>query len=340
MTRRTIATVGCLLSAAGLGCDGTLPSPAAITYIYADGVGNGEIVGADPRSGRTIALLAFPSGAAEVLGTLLFDGTTAYYADDSAGVPGATTDVSSIRSIGLAGGTPTTLVTGLDVVDGIAVDADSLYFVDYYKDAALDISSAVSFIGKAPRGGGSFVKLVDGVPGRLEGVAVSGGSLYWSSATDGTVNRISTAGGEPTVVATGQGTVYRLAADDSGVYWVNGGQAFVDCDLTDGSIESVPAGSSAAVTVVGGIDNLSSVVVSAGTVYFTMVGAQGCDSPSNLPPGGAVVEVPPGQSAGVPLATGLSSPFDLFVDDGVLDYTDTSAGYVRTPHTVSLGPTD
>jgi hypothetical protein len=81
-------------------------------------------------------------------------------------------------------------------------------------------------------------------------------------------------------------------------------------------------------------------MVSAGTVDFTMVGAEGCDIPSTLPPGGAVVEVPPGQSAGVPLASGLSNPFNLFVGDGVLDYTETSADRVTTAHTISLGTTD
>ena len=153
MTRRTIAALGGLLSAAGLGCDGSLPSAAALTYIYADnGVGNGEIVGADPRSGRTIALVAFPSGGEEVLGKLLFDGTLAYYADQGYGATGWATN-GAIRSIGLGGGTPSALVTGVDVIDGIAVDDDSLYFSDYFAPPNIDASSAVSFIGKAPRAG-------------------------------------------------------------------------------------------------------------------------------------------------------------------------------------------
>jgi hypothetical protein len=337
MTRRTIAALGGLLSAAGLGCDGTLPSPAAITYIYGEptaaNVDNGKILGGDPSTGRTMALLAFPYGGPDSLGTLLFDGATAYYAEQSYGPTGWAMN-GSIRSIGLGGGSPTTLVTGVDVIDEIAVDDDSLYFSDYDDPANVDASSAVSFLGKAPRNGGSFVKLVDNVPGRMEGVAVGGGWVYWSHADDGTVNRVSTAGGDSTVVATGQGVVYELAADDAGVYWINSGQTLVDCDLTDGAIEFVPTGSSAPVTVIGGIDNPSSIVVSGGTVYFTMNGAQGCATPSTLPATGAVIEVQPGGSAGVPLVTGLSIPFNLFVAGGVVDYTAAgSDGW--TPRTVS-----
>jgi hypothetical protein len=321
-----------LLATAGLGCSGSHPLDSVISYIYGEQTtaDNGEIVGADPVSGRTIALLTLPFGGAHVLGTLLFDGTTAYYADVTFETTGLRT--AAIRSIDLGGGAPTTLVTGLDVIDGIAVDADSIYFSDYYIDANNDTSSAVSFIGKAPLAGGSFAKLVDNIPGRAEGMAVGGGFAYWNDADAGTVNRVSIAGGDPTVLVTGQGVIYRLAADDSGVYWVNHGPTFVDCGFPDGTIQSVPTGSGDPVTVVGGIDNPSSVVVSAGTVYFTLLGPTDCSTPSDLPPGGAVVQAPLGGSPSVVLASGLSSPFNLFIRGGVVDYT-TYSDYVTTPHT-------
>jgi hypothetical protein len=333
MTRATIAAIAGLLAPAGLGCGGSRPLHSVISYIYGDSstANNGEIVGADPVSGRTTALLTFPFGGADVLGTLLFDGTTAYYAVGHYETTGLDTD--SIRSIGLAGGTPTTLVTGLDVVETIAVDADSIYFSDYL-DANNDPSTAVSFIGKAPLAGGSFVKLVDNIPGQVLGVAVGGGFAYWSNANAGTVNRVSIAGGDPATVARGQGVIYRLAADDSGVYWVNHGAAFVDCGFPDGSIQSVPTGSGDLVTVIGGIDTPTSVVVSAGTVYFTLLGHTGCSTPSDLPPGGAVVQAPLGGSPAVVLASGLSSPFNLFIRGGVVDYT-TNSDHVTTPHAAS-----
>jgi hypothetical protein len=327
MTRGTIAAIASLLATAGLGCDGRRPLRSVISYIYAS-PGTGEIVGADPITGRTTALVTFPHDGTDTLGTLLFDGTTAYYADQSLAATGLTT--SSIRAIGLGGGTPNTLITGLDIIDQIAVDADSIYF----SDVSTNTSSGVSFIGKAPRAGGAFVKLVDNIPGRAEGVAVGGGFAYWNDSMAGTVNRVSTAGGDPTVLATGQGVVYQLAADDSGVYWVDPGATFVDCGFPDGSIQSVPTGSDAPVTVIGGLDNPTTVVVSAGTVTFTMLGPTDCSTPSDLPPGGAVVQAPLGGSPAAALASGLSTPFNLFVRDGVVDYTTTS-DFVTTPHAVS-----
>jgi hypothetical protein len=330
MTRGTIAAIAGLVAAADLGCDGTRPLTSVISYIYGleSTLNNGEIVGADPISGRTTALLTFPYGGPDLLGTLLFDGTTAYYADESFGTTEPYT--ASIRSIGLGGGTPTTLVTGLDIIDGMAVDADSIYF----SNVSSNTPSGVSFIGKAPLAGGSFVKLVDNIPDRAEGMAVGGGFAYWNDADAGTVNRVSIAGGDPTVLATGQGVVYRLTADDSGVYWVNHGPTFVDCGFPDGSIQSVPTGSGAPVTVIDGIDDPTTVVVSAGTVYYTQLGPTDCSMPSDLPPAGAVVQVPPGGSPPVVLASRLSTPFNLFIRGGVVDYTTTS-DFVTTPHAAS-----
>jgi hypothetical protein len=333
MTRGTIAAMAGLLATAGLGCDGDRPLSSMISYMYPDQstVKDDEIVGADPTSGRTTALLTLPFGGEDLLGVLRFDGKTAYYADQRLETMGRYT--GSIRSIGLGGGSPTTLITGLDVIDEIAVDADSIYFSDYYYTGAIDDpSSAVSFIGKAPLAGGSFVKLVDNIPGRADGVAVGGGFVYWSDADAGTVNRISKAGGDSTVLATGQGVVYRLTADDSGVYWVNDGSTFVDCGFPEGSIQSVPTGSSDPVTVVDGIDTPTTVVVSAGTVYYTLDGPTGCNTPSDLPPGGAVVQAPLRGSPAVVLASGLSKPFNLFIGAGVVDYTTMSSDYVTTAH--------
>jgi hypothetical protein len=337
---RTVAALGGLLWAAGLGCGGDSAPAGGLTYIYGgainQNVDNGSIIAADPRSGRTTTLVTFPVTGPDFLGTLRFDGTNATYSVYNFPVPGGpATTVSTIQSIGLAGGTPTTLVTGLDTVDAIAADDTSIYFTDYFIDANYDQSSAVSFVGKAPLGGGSFVKLVDGIPGRVEGVAVGGGFVYWSNANAGTINRVSTAGDDPTVLATGQGVVYppQLTADDSGVYWVSVGSTFVDCDFLDGSIQSVPTGSADPVTVVGAIDNPTTIVASAGSVYFTMLGPRGCNSPSELPPSGAVVQASVQNGADVVLASGLDTPFNLFITGGVVDYTTTSG-----PHAVPAEP--
>jgi hypothetical protein len=261
----------------------------------------------------------------------VFDGTTAYYADLTPDTAGVWT--GSIRSIGLGGGTPTTLVPGVDNVSAIAVDADSIYFGDYHIDDDLDLSAAVSFIGKAPLAGGPFVKLIDGIPGHVEGVGVGGGFVYWNEVTPGTINRVSIAGGDPTVLATGQGVVYAhaLTADDSGVYWLSDGPTFADCGFPDGSVQSVPTGSDSPVTLVSGIDNPTTIAVSQGNVYFTMLDPTDCSSPSDLPPSGAVVQASVQSGAQVVLASGLDTPFNLFIRDGVVDYT-TTAG----PHAVPV----
>jgi hypothetical protein len=327
MTGRTTARIGGLMGllAATPGCDGSLPPDSGISYIYValpNGT-TGQLVGADPVSGRTTALLDFPLAGDDLLGWFMFDGTNAYYSDYVPGSLGVTTTVSSIGSIGLGGGTPATLVTGLDAVHGIAVDADSLYFSDFFVDANFDYATAVSFIGKAPRTGGAFVKLVDNIPGEVEDVAVGGGFVYWANATSSTISRVAVTGGDPTELATTNGTVYHLSADDSGLYWVDEGTTYVDCNFPDGSIQSVPTGSASAVTVVAGVDNPSSAVISAGSLYFTTVGATTCATSNQLTLGGAVMEAP---SLGSPvtLAGGLGRPFNLFVAGAVIDYTSST----------------
>ncbi len=341
MTPRTVAALGGLLGTIGLGCGAGSPSGGLLTYIYGQGgsanVDNGTIVEADLGTGRTTALLTFPYGGADVLGELRFDGTTAYYADQT--VAATNQWVATIRSIGLGGGTPTTLLTGLYTIDAIAVDGDSLYFSDYATGPNFDSSTGVSFIGKAPLGGGSFVKLVDDIPGRAEAVAVGGGFVYWNDTSAGTIARVPTAGGDPAVVATVQEVLYApsLAADDSGVYWVSDGSAFANCDFSDGSIQSLPTGSANPVAIASGLENPTTIVVSAGSVYFTMLGPEDCSNPPDYPPAGAVIQVPEQGGAAVRLASGLNTPFDLFVRGGVVAFTTTSNDATAV-HAVSKSP--
>ncbi len=47
--------------------------------------------------------------------------------------------------------------------------------------------------------------------------------VYWSDDATGTIRRVSIAGGEATVIATGQGSPSELAIDNQAVYWITEG---------------------------------------------------------------------------------------------------------------------
>jgi len=93
----------------------------------------------------------------EMLGLIAVDATSVYWAGEDGAV-----------SVGLNGGTPTTLTT--TVARSLAVDATSVYI-------------ASDGISQVPLGGGLFGQVVTLVPpssGDIYGIAVHGPQLYWT----------------------------------------------------------------------------------------------------------------------------------------------------------------
>ncbi len=170
---------------------------------------------------------------------------------------------------------------------------------------------------------GSIVSLsiAGGTPSTLAvaqygtGVAVTGGTVYWSSlgvgaAPDGTIADASldAGSGATSTVASGQDNPAAIAADTSHVYWVDEG----------GAVLSAPLGGGAVTTLASGQSVPGAIAVYAGTVYWVNQGS--------TPGTGSVSSVPAGGGAVTTLASALQSPVAVAVDGTGVYWTTLSTG--------------
>jgi len=90
-----------------------------------------------------------------------------------------------------------------------------------------------------------------------------GTTLYWTETAKGTVNSISTAGGTPTVVASGQMMPGPIAADATAVFWGNDGDKTI-------MKKPLPTGAAAVFGTAGaaGTTKVLALLVDNGTLYI------------------------------------------------------------------------
>ena len=123
----------------------------------------------------------------------------------------------TLHRVAAAGGTATTVGTGLGVVSGLVIDGSDLYLTDVDGGRVL----------RMPLSGGSPVVLATGQV-NPHGIAVDDTSVYWTNAGDGsgdeptgTVMRIPKAGGDVATLAKDQASPAGIVTDASYVYWVD-----------------------------------------------------------------------------------------------------------------------
>jgi hypothetical protein len=142
----------------------------------------------------------------------------------------------------------------------LAVSATDVYVVDYGSGGRL------LRIAKAD---GSITPLAGG---GVRGVAIHGADLFWTTAptfmgSDGTVSRSAMDGSGRTDLATAQATPGPIAADVSGVYWINFGTM-----ATTGAVVRRAPGDSAPVPIAEGLPGPTSLALDAANVYWMTVG--------------------------------------------------------------------
>jgi hypothetical protein len=200
----------------------------------------------------------------------------------------------TINAAPLAGGTPTTLVTGQIFPAGVAVDASHIYWADTGK------TGFPGTIWEAPLTGSPAAIVATGQDNPA-GVAVDSSHIYWADQGNGTLWEAPLAGGPPTFLNSVSkfAEPAGVAVDSSHVYWANfGGDSIDEAPLTPGGPVT---------TLVGGQNQPWGVAVDGSHIYWADQGGGGITS-------GTIMEANLNGTGVTTLATGQNRPAGVAVD--------------------------
>jgi hypothetical protein len=250
---------------------------------------------------------------------LVIDDTNVYW------IPGGGGASGSVVSVPKAGGTVTTLASGIELAQGLAEDTDNLYFVSH--------NVGIERIAKA--GGAKTVLLQDGT---LDAgvfpefwLLVAHPDIYYVGGLNTDVyDLVLDGGGIPVTVATAggilgaPGTGYNaLAVDDAGVYYDTSSQIVILDRATHQPVGAVPGSSPTAGNRFG-----PTIAIDEASIYYVSnVVADGGTASS-------IVKAGKGASDGGGIATVITSDSVLF-DDGpiVVDATNVYWSHLVDPAT-------
>jgi hypothetical protein len=224
-----------------------------------------------PSTGQVVLASGEPSPTA-----IAVDAANVYWATTGAG-----TNSGKIRSMPKAGGAITTIADGQADPRALLVDANYVYWYD---------GADARVVRRAPIGGGAafdYPVVVDFTEDART-LAADSRNLYYNSY--GTLGIPKAGGAQFTVDSTD--FVYRLAADDNGVYWVGpivGGPSM--------AVFAYPAGASAPTMLAQQQEVSDAIAIDDGWVYFE--GAGLLRVPRN---GGAVETLVPGPLGAMDIA--------------------------------------
>lgn len=182
-----------------------------------------------PKDGQDVTPTKLASVDTNVtfLTGIAVDDAAVYWADSGSCMGNGPTD-GAIMNVPIGGGVPVTLADQQCAPQGIALDADTVYW-----------SSATSVL-KIPKSGGVLdaVALEETAP---LAVAVDATAVYWGGVT-GLVRSASKAAGSATTLANAQGLVSGVAIDSTSVY-------FAEFNGAPGALMKVAAGGGAPTTL-------------------------------------------------------------------------------------------
>jgi hypothetical protein len=149
---------------------------------------------------------------------------------------------------------------------GLAADGPAFVWVEDGTSADAGAAQGVSPDGGPPT-------LIAGGQQSPSSVVAYGGYAYWTSLGDGTVRRMKDDGtGTVDTLASGETLPVAIAADASGVYWVNAGTG---PDYLDGALRRVDLAGGTVTTMMPGIVNALALAIDDADVYVCNAGTTG-----------------------------------------------------------------
>jgi hypothetical protein len=125
----------------------------------------------------------------------------------------------SVASVPIAGGTPTTLSSGLMLPLSIGADAQNVYVMDF--DAQIS-GTGNSLIRKVPVGGGTTTTLASNIGTYFySNIAVDDTYVYWADWTNGAIKKVAKTGGTVTTLVDALTTPAWVVVRDDSVYFTH-----------------------------------------------------------------------------------------------------------------------
>jgi hypothetical protein len=223
----------------------------------------------------------------------------------------------SVMTVPVSGGTPSTLVSGLDDAEALAVNGTDVYWC-----SVIGVANPGSFVSSVPLSGGAH----DALGAGASILVLDATSVYGAAGTY--IWRMPLDGGSMTTLVSNQATITGLAVDSTSVYWTT-----ANTSAAPGTLMQMPLGGGASTTLASGLASQGSVAVDAANVYWGAASG--------------VMKAPLGGGAATMLAATHSLVPSLVVDATTvywLEYAGTPDGAVRsvpigggTPTTLASG---
>lgn len=158
---------------------------------------------------------------------------------------------------------------GVATRDAAPDDADGPHAdVPHANDADVDVALQAETGRDAPAGPAPVV--LARAPGcGAARLALAGDTLFWTERATGLVRKVGVAGGDPTVVASGQATPGAITADDTAVYWSDEGDRTIRTAPLDGSDGGVQDGGSRGAPLLTAAAPVSALLADDGVLYYS-----------------------------------------------------------------------